>query len=96
MDEDDEHHASLKDSLADQRESPFDAASHSEMRAQVEEALAQVPEAFRTVVILREMEGMQYDEIAEILKINIGTVKSRLMRGRAALREALAGKGGAR
>lgn len=92
----DEEHPSLKESLADHRESPFDSANHAEMRARVEEALGKVPEAFRTVVVLREMEGMQYEEIAEILKINIGTVKSRLMRGRAALREALVKKGGAR
>lgn len=91
--EDDEH-PSLKESLADQRESPFDSANHAEMRARVEEGLSKVPEAFRTVVVLREMEGMQYEEIAEILGINIGTVKSRLMRGRAALRDALLKKGG--
>jgi RNA polymerase sigma-70 factor (ECF subfamily) len=40
-------------------------------------------------VILREIEGMAYDEIAEILSINMGTVKSRLLRGRAALRTLL-------
>lgn len=82
----------LKEQLADHRDSPFECASQAEMRERVEIALGQVPEAFRTVVILREMEGMQYDEIAEILKINIGTVKSRLMRGRAALRTVLTQK----
>ena len=53
-------------------------------------ALRQVPEAFRTVVVLREIEGFTYEEIAEMLQVNLGTVKSRLMRGRAALRELLA------
>lgn len=80
---------SLAEMLADHRDSPFDCASQAQMRAQIETALLSVPESFRTVVILREMEGMQYDEIAEILKINLGTVKSRLMRGRTALRDAL-------
>lgn len=84
-----EDHFSLRDSLADHRESPFDSASQAELRARVDDALRQVPEAFRSVLILREMEGMQYDEIAEVLGINIGTVKSRLMRGRTALRDAL-------
>jgi len=51
--------------------------------------LRQVPEAFRTVVILREIEGFTYEEIAEILGVNLGTVKSRLTRGRAALRDIL-------
>ena len=80
---------SLRDSLADQRDSPFECASQSETRARVEEALREVPEAFRSVLILREIEGMQYDEIAEILNLNMGTVKSRLLRGRATLRHAL-------
>ena len=55
----------------------------------MEEALRKLPENFRTVVILREIEGFAYDEIAEILNINIGTVKSRLLRGRAALKDYL-------
>jgi RNA polymerase sigma-70 factor (ECF subfamily) len=41
-------------------------------------------------VVLREIEGFAYEEIAEILQVNLGTVKSRLMRGRAALRAILA------
>jgi RNA polymerase sigma-70 factor, ECF subfamily len=80
---------SLRDSLADQRDSPFECASQSETRVRVEAALREVPEGFRSVLILREIEGMQYDEIAEILNLNMGTVKSRLLRGRATLREAL-------
>lgn len=80
---------SLAETLADRRESPFDCARQAQLRTTVEAALREVPESFRTVVILREVEGMAYDEIAEILNINMGTVKSRLMRGRAALRTAL-------
>jgi RNA polymerase sigma-70 factor (ECF subfamily) len=84
-----ELHFSLRETLADQRESPFESARQSQLRATVEAALRDVPESFRTVVILREIEGMAYDEIAEILAINMGTVKSRLLRGRAALRTLL-------
>ena len=80
---------SLASTLADRGDSPFDCAAHAEMRQQVEEALRQVPEAFRTVVVLREIEGFAYEEIAEILNVNIGTVKSRLTRGRSALRTLL-------
>ncbi len=76
----------LRESLADTREGPFELARRAELRAVVESALREVPESFRTVVILREIEGMAYDEIAAILQINMGTVKSRLLRGRAALR----------
>lgn len=88
-DEDGELNFSLRDTLADHRDSPFENARQSQLRTVVEGALREVPESFRTVVILREIEGMAYDEIAEILSINIGTVKSRLMRGRAALRTSL-------
>ncbi|HEY0163112.1 MAG TPA: sigma-70 family RNA polymerase sigma factor [Edaphobacter sp.] len=68
---------------------PFDHAAQAELRHSVEEALRELPEVFRTVVVLREIEGFAYEEIAEILNVNIGTVKSRLTRGRSALRDLL-------
>src|SRR5215475_8418669 len=80
---------SLAATLADTGGSPFDHAAQGELRARVEEALRQIPEVFRTVVVLREIEGFSYEEIAEILNVNIGTVKSRLTRGRSALRALL-------
>jgi RNA polymerase sigma-70 factor, ECF subfamily len=83
---------SLGSTLADAGCSPFDFASQQEVRVRVEAALREVPEAFRTVVVLREIEGFAYEEIAEILGVNLGTVKSRLTRGRAALRAVLAPK----
>ena len=73
--------------------SPYDHAAQAEMKFRVEEALRQLPEAFRSVVILREMEGFGYEEIAEILDVPAGTVKSRLTRGRAALKEILVAQG---
>jgi RNA polymerase sigma-70 factor (ECF subfamily) len=80
---------SLAATLADRGGSPYDHAAQAELRHRVEEALRQIPEAFRTVVVLREIEGFAYEEIAEILNVNIGTVKSRLTRGRSALRALL-------
>jgi RNA polymerase sigma-70 factor (ECF subfamily) len=80
----------LKDTLVDQHESPFDLAAHAEMRQQVEGAVREIPEPFQTVVVLRDIEGFGYEEIAEILDIHLGTVKSRLMRGRAHLKARLA------
>jgi RNA polymerase sigma-70 factor (ECF subfamily) len=79
----------LGDTLADGGRSPFELAAEHETRARVEAALQKLPENFRTVVVLREIEGFAYDEIAEILDIHIGTVKSRLLRGRAALKNHL-------
>ena len=81
--------ARLVDILADPAESPFDMAVHEENRARVEAALKQVPEPFRTTVILRDIEGFVYEEVAEMQGVNLGTVKSRLMRGRAALKAIL-------
>jgi RNA polymerase sigma-70 factor (ECF subfamily) len=82
----------LSATLADHGDSPFDRAAQSEVRERVEGALRQLPEAFRNVIILREIEGFAYEEISEILNVNIGTVKSRLTRGRSALRTLLVNK----
>jgi len=79
----------LKETLVDPAESPYEMAVHSENRARVEEALSKVPEPFRTTLILRDIEGFVYEEVAEMQGVNLGTVKSRLVRGRAALKAIL-------
>ncbi|MGH9393447.1 MAG: RNA polymerase sigma factor [Terriglobales bacterium] len=83
------HHASQlswADRLADRRESPLHQALRAEQARQLQLALAQVPEPFHAVLVLREVEGFSYDEIAEIVQVRVGTVKSRLLRGREMLR----------
>jgi RNA polymerase sigma-70 factor, ECF subfamily len=79
----------LKDMLVDPSESPYDVAVRDESRARVEQALRQVPEPFRTTLILRDIEGFVYEEVAAMQGVNLGTVKSRLVRGRACLRALL-------
>ncbi|MBS1850801.1 MAG: sigma-70 family RNA polymerase sigma factor [Acidobacteria bacterium] len=79
----------IKDMLVDEGESPFDSAVHEEIRMRVEEELRQVAEPYRTTVILRDLEDMSYEEIAEITQVSLGTVKSRLTRGREALKRRL-------
>ncbi len=79
----------LADALAARDASPYECAARAELGERVVAALRNLPEAFREVVVLREIEGFGYEEIAEMLDVNLGTVKSRLTRGRAALREAL-------
>ena len=76
--------------LTDHADSPFDSVAHREVQARVEEELRKVPEPYRTTLILRDLEDMSYEEIAEVLEISLGTVKSRLTRGRDALRQRLA------
>jgi RNA polymerase sigma-70 factor (ECF subfamily) len=55
----------------------------------VEEELHKVSEPYRTTLILRDLEEMSYEEIAEITQVSLGTVKSRLTRGREALKQRL-------
>ena len=63
--------------------------AHEEVRARVELELKQIAEPYRTTVVLRDIEGLAYEEIAEVLQISLGTVKSRLIRGRDALKKRL-------
>ncbi len=79
----------LRDSLIDDADSPFESMAHEEVRAKVEDELRNVPEPFRTTVILRDLEEMSYEDIAEVTQVSLGTVKSRLTRGREALRQRL-------
>ena len=58
--------------------------------ADVESALAELPPDFRAAVVLCDVEGLSYEEIAEVLGVKMGTVRSRIHRGRALLRKALA------
>jgi RNA polymerase sigma-70 factor (ECF subfamily) len=69
--------------------SPFDFAVDRETHALIEVALDQIAPIYRTAVVLRDIEGLAYEEIAEILQISLGTVKSRILRGREALRRVL-------
>ena len=84
------HPLTLKDSLVDDSDSPYESVFHSEVSAKVESELKNLQEPYRTAVILRDIEEMSYEQIAEITETSLGTVKSRLVRGREALRKRLA------
>ena len=71
-------------------ETPYSVYEHAECQAEVKRALADLAEPYRAVVVLREIEGLSYEEIAEVLGIAEGTVKSRLQRGRETLKRKLA------
>jgi RNA polymerase sigma-70 factor (ECF subfamily) len=79
----------LKEMLVDPAESPFDLVVHMENRLRVEAALSHVPEPYRTTLVLRDVEGFIYEEVAEMQGVSLGTVKSRLVRGRACLKSLL-------
>ena len=88
--ESDEANGVPKFEIEDPAESPLDLAESNETQRMVHRGLRQVPEVFRGAVILRDIEGMSYEEVAEVLDVSVGTVKSRILRGRQALREILA------
>lgn len=68
--------------LATSDASPDDRLRTDEFYAQLRRAIANLPEAFRTTIVLREIEGLSYEEIAHITGVSLGTVKSRIARAR--------------
>ncbi|BDC49689.1 RNA polymerase sigma factor [Bryobacterales bacterium F-183] len=89
LDRDDEQARSLQETIQDGGFSPFDLMLGTETQEKIEEALQKLSPNFRDAVVLRDIEELSYEEIAEILNINMGTVKSRILRGREALRKQL-------
>ena len=74
---------------ADTGRAPEQSLLQGELRERVEEALRELPDDRRLAVVLCDIEGLDYVEIAEIMKTSLGTVKSRIARGRARMRQAL-------
>ncbi len=71
-------------------ENPLEYVEHRELGGQIEEAIGDLREEYRTVIVLRHVEGYAYDEIAEIMELPLGTVKTYLHRARGELRKSLA------
>ena len=79
--------------VADGTPGPQEAAERRELREQIEEGLRALTPEHRQVLLLREMHQLSYDEIADTLELDVGTVKSRISRGRRQLRMFLLEKG---
>ena len=75
-----DRHARLKES-----ETPEGVLLTEEIRSVVEQAMEQLPEDLRTAIVLRELEGLSYEEIAEAMDCPVGTVRSRIFRAREAI-----------
>jgi RNA polymerase sigma factor (sigma-70 family) len=75
--------------IASEHPNPDEDLTTREFYAQLKLALADLPEAFRTTIVLREIEGMAYEQIAEITGVSLGTVKSRIARARLKLQSVL-------
>jgi len=91
LEHDPEETRDWKETIADSGRSPYDDALNGEHHVMIETALARLNPIFREAVVLRDISDLSYEEIAEILGVSLGTVKSRILRGREALREELAG-----
>lgn len=79
--------------VADPAPTPEKAAEQKELRAQIEAGLRALAPEYRSVLVLRELQQLSYDEIADVLSLDLGTVKSRISRGRKQLREFLTRSG---
>ena len=75
--------------LPDEHPSPQQQVLWSERSQQLQQALAEMPETYKQALLLHNVDGLQYDEIASILQCEIGTVKSRIARAREFLRTKL-------
>jgi len=89
LDERQEGTPAVADVLADPQEDQFEQVLRMERRKALEHALSQIQTSFRTAVVLRDIEGLSYEEVAEVLQVPVGTVKSRILRGREALKQKL-------
>ena len=89
---DEEGSVNYSQKLSDPGRSPYECAAERERHALVEAALARLSPTFRAAVVLRDIQELSYEEIAEVLQVALGTVKSRILRGREALRKELAGR----
>jgi RNA polymerase sigma-70 factor (ECF subfamily) len=75
--------------IEDSNATPFERLAARETQIAVRNALSELPEAYRSAVILRDLEGLSYEEVAEVLEISVATVKTRILRGRRGLKIAL-------
>ena len=85
----DEYEANENTDIEDSSSTPQEKSLGNELQEKIENAINCLPAKFRSIVILREIEGLSYDEIANLTKTNIGTIKSRLSRAREKLKDEL-------
>ena len=90
LDDEDQASRPWLDSISDPARDPYELALNEERHQLIESSLREINADFRTAVILRDLEDLSYEEIADVLQISLGTVKSRILRGRESLRRVLA------
>lgn len=89
LDTEPEEYRDWRETIADGGRSPFEVALNHEHAGIIQSALERINPVFREAVVLRDITDLSYEEIALVLGVSLGTVKSRILRGREALREQL-------
>ncbi len=86
--------ASLEDGLSfedkNNTDDPEKAYLNNDLNGKIQQALQKLDEEHRILIVLKDIQGFSYEEIAQVLKLSMGTVKSRLFRGREKLKKSLA------
>ena len=75
--------------IPDKKCKPLEKCLSNELDRRIKQEMLQLPEYFRVPIVLRELQGLSYDEIAELTQTNVGTVKSRISRARNRLQDGL-------
>ncbi len=88
---DEENQFTIKSVLADKKCKPPEKCITSEIEKLIKEQIRNLPDPFRIAIVLRELQGLSYEEIAEATKASVGTVKSRISRARLKLQDSLKG-----
>jgi RNA polymerase sigma-70 factor (ECF subfamily) len=88
----DEHLATHGDSMSTRQHAPERALAHEDLADVLQQALDGLPFEQRTIMVLREIDGLSYEEIAASLGVTVGNIKSRLTRARLTLRRGLRGR----
>ena len=91
LDTDPEESRNWKETIPDRTRTPYEEAADREQHQMIEAALEKINPIFREAVVLRDITDLSYEEIADVLGVSLGTVKSRILRGREALRDQLVG-----
>lgn len=89
LDDDTEEAPQIKFQLSDKKCKPHEKCISSELEKIIKNAILELPEQFRIAIVLRELQGLSYEEIAKATHSSIGTVKSRIARARGKLQEDL-------
>ncbi|MDR1262272.1 MAG: sigma-70 family RNA polymerase sigma factor [Oscillospiraceae bacterium] len=76
-------------SVADRSHNPQEILERNDFNQALKECIARLPLDMRTAIILRDIQGLTYEEVAQVLRLNLGTVKSRISRARERLRQML-------